>query len=167
MSVPTTNDTTKPGVTSSVSFNSTTSHMAGTPNDESRGVLMPVVIAILGLVVVVIVTMGCTYLYRSKRMARICDFWNRQRRRRLSSGSSQRALDDDGTSIDIPGNRREANLFSIDDEEPNQPNEDGYFYDEVFERSAFVDAKTNAALKELYLNTEDDLPDLSLREPRY
>ncbi|XP_033759935.1 uncharacterized protein LOC117342068 [Pecten maximus] len=162
------NATTVFDVTSSLPFNTTTSHMAGSPNgDKSSGVLQATVLAVVAVLIVVLAAIGCTYMYRSKRMSRICDFWNRQRRRRLSSASSQRALDDEGTSIDIPGNRREVNLFSIDDEEPNRENDDGYFYDEVFERSAFVDAKTNAALKELYVNTEEELPDLSLRSPRY
>ncbi|XP_060063989.1 uncharacterized protein LOC132544415 [Ylistrum balloti] len=168
MSVATPHATNISDITTSLPFNNTTSHMGGLPgNSKSSGVLLAIFLSVLALLGIILTAIGCTYMYRSKRLSRICDYWNRQRRRRLSSASSQHALDYDGTSIDVPGHRREANLFSIDDEEPNRENDDGYFYDEVFERSAFVDAKTNAALKELYVNPEDELPDLSLREPRY
>ncbi|OWF49082.1 hypothetical protein KP79_PYT20658 [Mizuhopecten yessoensis] len=134
-------------------------------DDDSKSEGLTIGLTVVGVLVFILAAIGCTYMYRTKRMFRMCDFWNRKRRRRLSSGSSQRALEDDGTSIDIPGSRREANLFSIDDEEPNRDNDDGYFYDEVFERSAFVDAKTNAALKELYVTGE--VPDLDFKEQRY
>jgi len=82
-----------------------------------------------------------------------------------------------------PGQERE--LFSIGDQDGGQDGrrppqarsrrdtEDDFFYDEVFERSAFVDENTRRANQNLTLDNDDfermldeyEVPDLDLKKP--
>lgn len=156
-------------VTSSVWYQSTThtmNNISVTGDETPTEQLSPLEVGLtaVGAILVIMAAIACIYFYRTKRWFRSFEFWKRPRRRRLSSGSSHRPLDEEGTSIDIPGSRREPNLFSIDDEDGDGTRDDGYFYDEVFEKSAFVDAQTNAALKELYTTNDDELPELNFKE---
>jgi len=98
-----------------------------------------------------------------------------QRRRRNSTNASHHPLQADDNSshgTPIPNHR---NLFSITDEpdDSNNPqgNDDGYFYDEIFERSAFVDERTNKSLQNLCsvstADDDDELPDLLFKNGKY
>lgn len=105
-------------------------------------------------------------------------------RKRSASTSSQAQLtQDDATFVAPSGPRQERELFSIadqdggDDGRPPQrgrrSTEDDYFYDEIFERSAFVDESTNRANKHLTIEQDDDdeelgnmnVPDLVFKKP--
>lgn len=102
------------------------------------------------------------------------------KRKRRSSTSSQGPLtQDDATFVHVSDPpRQERELFSIGDQDggddgrptPRQRRgtEDDYFYDEIFEKSAFVDETTNRA--NTHLTVEDELselniPDLVFKKP--
>jgi len=75
--------------------------------------------------------------------------------------------------------RQERELFSIGDQDggsdgrpktrSRRGTEDDYFYDEIFERSAFVDERTNKSNQRLTIESEDDdeldIPDLIFKRP--
>lgn len=102
------------------------------------------------------------------------------KRKRRSSTSSQGPLTHDDTTFvhvsDPP--RQERELFSIGDQDGGDDGrptprhrrgtEDDYFYDEIFEKSAFVDETTNRA--NTHLTVEDEMselniPDLVFKKP--
>ena len=98
-------------------------------------------------------------------------------RQRSSSTGSHRRLHDDADSVDLPPPRTERELFSIGDTDDLEVRsgagpDDAYFYDEIYERSAFVDALTNTSLKELQTSiykgkiSDGAVPDLKLRPPK-
>ncbi|XP_041375300.1 uncharacterized protein LOC121388107 [Gigantopelta aegis] len=92
------------------------------------------------------------------------------RSRRSSNSSSRHPLDletyddHDNDSLNDDNLRpTDGDLFAIGDVEdveyPTNTAEDGYFYDEVFSRSAFEDAATNQSIKQLYsIQSDDELP---------
>ena len=93
-------------------------------------------------------------------------FFREIRRRRASSSSSRRAFEvEDTANTETPVPRpMPANLFSIDEVE-----NDDYYYDEIFERSAFVDETVASSNKELAAFDEEnnDLPDLMFKGAKY
>ena len=81
----------------------------------------------------------------------------------------------DDTDLVVP---RERELFSIGDQDGGSDGrvrtrgrvvaDDDYFYDEIFERSAFTDERTNQTNKQLTVEDfedEFDIPDLIFRPP--
>lgn len=74
---------------------------------------------------------------------------------------------------DLPPPRTERELFSIGDHDDIDTGmggaapDDGYFFDEIYEKSAFVDENTNTSIKELKIPSEsDNVPDLLFRSSR-
>lgn len=90
-----------------------------------------------------------------------------------STSSSHHPLDPDDVE-DLPPPRTERELFSIGDHDDIDTRlggaapSDDYFFDEIYEKSAFVDETTNSSIKELKLESErDNVPDLLFRSPRW
>lgn len=74
---------------------------------------------------------------------------------------------------DLPPPRTERELFSIGDHDDIDTRlggaapSDDYFFDEIYEKSAFVDETTHSSIKDLKLVSErDNVPDLLFRSPR-
>lgn len=93
-------------------------------------------------------------------------------RGRSSTTGSHHPLEPDEVE-DFPPPRTERELFSIGDHDDidmrrgGAAPDDGYYFDEIYEKSAFVDEATNSSIKELKIPTEsDDVPDLLFRSPR-
>lgn len=103
------------------------------------------------------------------------------RKRRSSTSSHGPLTPDDATFVTITESPRERELFSIEDKDGGQngrpfssrkqSTDDDYFYDEIFEKSAFVDAATNRANKRLTVDDDADdddeltVPDLVFKTP--
>nr|XP_022288856.1 uncharacterized protein LOC111100966 [Crassostrea virginica] len=93
-------------------------------------------------------------------------------RRRSSTTGSHHPLEPDDVE-DLPPPRTERELFSIGDHDDIDTGmggaapDDGYFFDEIYEKSAFVDENTNTSIKELKIPSEsDNVPDLLFRSSR-
>jgi hypothetical protein len=93
-------------------------------------------------------------------------------RGRSSTNGSHHPLEPDEAE-DFPPPRTERELFSIGDHEEIDTRhggaapDDGYFFDEIYEKSAFVDEATNSSIKELKIpRRRDDVPDLLFRSSR-
>lgn len=76
-------------------------------------------------------------------------------------------------SKQVPPPRTERELFSIGDHDDIDTRlggaapSDDYFFDEIYEKSAFVDETTHSSIKDLKLESErDNVPDLLFRSPR-
>ena len=93
-----------------------------------------------------------------------------RKRKRNSSTISHNPLTTDDSDLVVPQDRE---LFSIGDQDGGEDGrirsrtradaDDDYFYDEIFERSAFVDEQTNKTNKQLTVEDFDDefdIPDL-------
>lgn len=131
------------------------------------------------IVVAILVVIVFIYLRRRRNLSYLpfpCDKCCMQGRKRRSSTTSFNnpltATDDD---LVVP---RDRELFSIGDQDGGQDGrdrsrarvetEDDYFYDEIFERSAFVDERTNKSNKQLTVEDFDDdfdIPNLTFKPP--
>lgn len=90
-----------------------------------------------------------------------------------TTSSSHHPLDPDDVEEDLPPPRTERELFSIGDHDDIDTRlggaapSDDYFFDEIYEKSAFVDETTHSSIKDLKLESErDNVPDLLFRSPR-
>lgn len=90
-----------------------------------------------------------------------------------TTSSSHHPLDPDDVEEDLPPPRTERELFSIVDHDDIDTRlggaapSDDYFFDEIYEKSAFVDETTHSSIKDLKLESErDNVPDLLFRSPR-
>lgn len=158
------------------SVNGTTEHVKGTIL-SSHAAAIAVFVGVM--VVAILVVIVFIYLRRKKNLSHLpfpCDKCCMQGRKRRSSTTSFNnpltATDDD---LVVP---RDRELFSIGDQDGGQDGrvrsrprvepEDDYFYDEIFERSAFVDERTNKSNKQLTVEDFDDdfdIPDLTFKPP--
>ncbi|XP_071161916.1 uncharacterized protein [Mytilus edulis] len=120
--------------------------------------------AIIGVVIVTSAVIILLYYFTKYRNNRFT-FCRNLKRRTWSTGSNysqHNPLEPDETGTSDPPPRTERQLFSISD----QPDDDGYLYDEIFDASEFTDEKTKRSIKNLYTATrthEDHVPDLNLR----
>ncbi|KAL4219988.1 hypothetical protein ACF0H5_020399 [Mactra antiquata] len=177
-------------ISSSTEINSRTSDVtAETTNattPDGLNISLPVSIGIIVATTSLIVVGAILYLYVRKRRPYICIKCLNvlQSRRRRSSTSSQGPLTQDDATFVTPSVRRtEQELFSIADQDGGEDGrqvprgrrgtEDDYFYDEIFERSAFVDESTYRANKQLTIEHVDEdeilgdthVPDLIFKKP--
>ncbi|KAH3804148.1 uncharacterized protein LOC127836243 [Dreissena polymorpha] len=144
------------------------------------GVLLAVLCAIGGIAFLL------AYLYKKGKLScATCRNYVRIRKRTLSISSTGQSAGNDATFVTDPTRpNQERQLFSIgdqdggDDGRPNTnlrrrlPTEDEFFYDEVFEKSAFVDERTQRANKQLVSDDdfermldELEVPDLDFKKP--
>lgn len=161
------------------SSNVTTEHITGgilSSHTAAIAVFVVVMgVAILGLMVFI--------HYRRKRKLSYlpfpCEKCCMPRRKRHGSTAS---FNNPLTAADgnDPNEPREREMFSIEDQDGGSDGrirprarvnaEDDYFYDEIFERSEFVDERTNKSNKQLTVDDfedEFDIPDLIFKPPTF
>lgn len=147
----------------------------------SKGIALAIFFITLSLIII-----GCAFLYYLKKKRNFsckrcdCKICLPKRRRRGSTSSRGPLTQDDATFVHITDSfpRQERELFSISDQDggddgrqnsrQRRGTEDDYFYDEIFEKSAFVDETTNRA--NTHLTVEENLseltiPDLVFKKP--
>ncbi|CAC5394312.1 unnamed protein product [Mytilus coruscus] len=140
----------------------TTASIASTTTDPALS-KSTVIGAIIGVVIVTSAVIILLYYFTKYRKNRFT-FCRNLKRRTWSTGSNysqHNPLEPDETGTSDPPPRTERQLFSISD----QPDDDGYLYDEIFDASEFTDEKTKRSIKNLYTatRTHEDVPDLNLR----
>lgn len=138
---------------------------------------------VAGGIVVAVVVFGVVVCCLNKRR-KLCPNWSLKRPRGSSTTSFEPLTNEESRVSNMPEKNCAKELFSVRDQngegkgqprsrlrhgtlqEPdggyegqqsfwNAPQDD-YFYDEIFDRSAFVDVTTNRANKDLTLLTEND-----------
>ncbi|KAK3094585.1 hypothetical protein FSP39_003665 [Pinctada imbricata] len=112
-------------------------------------------LALVSVLTVIVVTSFVVFVFYKKcgipaKLRKLVNL----RKQSMMTGNHQRLRNADSDSIDLPPPRTERELFSIGDTDDLDMRtgagpDDGYFYDEIYERSAFVDELTNTSLKEL------------------
>ncbi|XP_061171397.1 uncharacterized protein LOC133180946 [Saccostrea echinata] len=138
----------------------------GLPNDD-----IEIIIIVICIVAVIALLVLMYTLYKKLRYSKSCVRLKNLTRRRSSTTGSHHPLEPDEVE-DLPPPRTERELFSIGDHDDIDTRlggapDDGYFFDEIYEKSAFVDEVTNSSLKELRIPTEsDNVPDLLFRSSR-
>lgn len=161
---------------SSVIYNNTTANN----KDGSRLPFVTTIVIFLGVLLVILAGTLILLYWRKKGMR--CPRFKVYipiRKRHSSTSSIGPLTRDDPTFVTVTEPRQERELFSIGDQDGgddgrpamkrrNTENDD-YFYDEIFEKSEFVDKATNRANKHLTVEDEDDedlnVPDLVFKKP--
>ncbi|XP_052784918.1 uncharacterized protein LOC128220527 [Mya arenaria] len=180
-STTTTTTVTTDNSTSSSTHKTTISDLLHIPTSTAIAIFVVVLVVLVGLVLLY------AFLYKKGWIScATCKNYVRIRKRTLSISSTGPLADNDPTfvvGLPKPGQDRE--LFSIGDGdgvEDGRPDarrrsrrgtEDEFFYDEIFEHSAFVDETTNRANKQLTVKDDDfermldelEVPDLEFKRP--
>ncbi|XP_062566039.1 uncharacterized protein LOC134228407 [Saccostrea cucullata] len=154
----------------------TTTTTTTTPNTPAHHGLpeedVEIIIIVICIVAAIALSVLIYTLYKKLRYSKSCVRLKNLTRRRSSTTGSHHPLEPDEVE-DLPPPRTERELFSIGDNDDIDTRlggaapDDGYFFDEIYEKSAFVDEVTNSSLKELRIPTENDnVPDLLFRSPR-
>nr|XP_011431543.2 uncharacterized protein LOC105331156 [Crassostrea gigas] len=152
---------------SSATNNTARVHSGGLPKDELEIIIIVIcLIALIALILLIYVT------FKKFRNSKLCLRLTQFTRVRTTS-SSHHPLDPDDVEEDLPPPRTERELFSIGDHDDIDTRlggaapSDDYFFDEIYEKSAFVDETTHSSIKDLKLESErDNVPDLLFRSPR-
>lgn len=151
---------------SSATSNTTRVHSGGLPEDDLEIIIIVIcLIALIALIILIYV------IFKKFKNSNLCLRLTQFTRVR-STSSSHHPLDPDDVE-DLPPPRTERELFSIGDHDDIDTRlggaapSDDYFFDEIYEKSAFVDETTHSSIKDLKLESErDNVPDLLFRSPR-
>lgn len=137
---------------------------------SSQAAAILVFVGVMGVAILTVIV----YIYTRRRRKLSYLPCTEGRKRRSSTTSFNNPLTTTDDSDVVP---RDRELFSIGDQDGGDdgrhvgprnpvPTDDDYFYDEIFERSAFVDERTNKSNKQLTVDDFDDdfdLPDLTFK----